>query len=108
VRGDQYPGIDGVIGANRRPLSLKDVNLTDPNANIAGVRNQAVQAADKAKAHGYSDVEVNVFVHGRTRAEVQAGWNQGLGDPFQGGTVRRIVITFDNDAPWVVRPGQTK
>jgi hypothetical protein len=108
VRGDQYPGIDGVIGANRRPLSLKDVNLTAPNADVAGVRNQAVQAANKAKGHGYSDVEVHVSVHGRSRAEVQAAWNQSFGDPFQGGTVRKLVISFDNDAPWVVYPWQTK
>ena len=38
VRGDQYPGIDGVIGANRRPLSLKDVKLTSPTADLGGAQ----------------------------------------------------------------------
>ena len=47
-------------------------------------------------------------VHGRSRAEVQAAWNAILDDPFQGGTVRKIVISFDSDAPWVVHPWQTK
>ncbi len=47
-------------------------------------------------------------MHGKTRAEVQAAWNQVFDDPFQGGTVRKLVISFDNDAPWVVYPWQTK
>ena len=97
-----------MIGANRRPLSLKDVDLTNAGAPASAAREKAVEAAELAAKHGYSDVEVHVFVHGKTKAEVMAAWNQVFDDPFQGATVRKLVISFDNEAPWVVYPWQTR
>jgi len=96
--GIQYPGIDGVIGEPPRPLSLKSGN---PGANANYARWAAEQAYEAARTHGYTHVEVQIRMPGRTMAEIRAGWDAMPATPGQvaGGpyfdasqTVSQIVI----------------
>jgi hypothetical protein len=69
--GDDFPGIDGTIGKPPRPLQLKAVPATEDIANIPRVAGDALK---KARAHGFSRVEVSIEAPGRTVAEVKAAF----------------------------------
>jgi len=97
VSGIEYPGIDGTIGIVPRPLSLKHGGAA---SGPQYARWAAGEAAVKAKANGYTHVEVRIEVEGTTIAEVLAAWDtppalakQGLSPVFDaGGTIARIII----------------
>ncbi len=99
-----YPGIDGTIGNPPRPLSLKSHSV-DAIANSA--RFAAQEALAKAKAHRYSQVEVEIWMPGKTVAEVRAAWDvkadlPGAHDPgpyFEGTTIAKITIR-GSDGVW--------
>jgi hypothetical protein len=69
--GDDFPGIDGTIGKPPRPLQLKAVPATEGVENIPRVAGDALK---KARAHGFSRVEVSIEAPGRTVAEVKAAF----------------------------------
>ena len=66
--GDDFPGIDGTIGNPPRPLQLKAVPASEDIENIPRVAGDALK---KARAHGFSRVEVSIEAPGRTVAEVR-------------------------------------
>jgi hypothetical protein len=70
--GDDFPGIDGTIGKPPRPLQLKAVPATEDISNIPRVAGDALK---KARAHGFSRVEVSIEAPGRTVTEVKAAFN---------------------------------
>src|SRR5262245_23213231 len=102
--GISYPGIDGTIGNPPRPLSLKSHTT---GANAASARFAAQQALIKAKAHGYSQVEVSVSMPGKTVAEVKAAWDvkpdipgaHDLGSYYEGDTIAKLQILC-SDGVW--------
>jgi hypothetical protein len=98
--GDQYPGIDGVIGADpARPLSLKGAPQTAEGPGIA--RRVAVDAHTKASAHGYSDVEVHITSQ-YTVAEVEAAFNApGVQGVFADGSIVTRVVVWCTDGAYV-------
>jgi hypothetical protein len=69
--GDDFPGIDGTIGKPPRPLQLKHVPATVGVENIPRV---AGDALTKARANGFSRVDVSIEAPGRTVAEVKAAF----------------------------------
>lgn len=105
--GEKYPGIDGVIGKRRRPMQMKQ---SFGRENIGWVRVHAVDSLVKAKANGYTHVEVHITMHGCTKAEVMAAWNgtpshsRGTGAVFDDkGTIARIKI-WASDGVIVMEP----
>lgn len=100
-----YPGIDGTIGTPPRPLSLKSHSA---GANAASARFAAQQALLKAKTHGYSQVEVEISMPGKTVAEVKAAWDvkpeipgaHDLGPYYEGTTVAKITIQCSGGEVW--------
>jgi hypothetical protein len=104
-----YPGIDGTIGNPPRPLSLKS-HTFDAIANSA--RFSAQEARAKGKAHGYSQVEVEISMPGKTVAEIKAAWDvkpgipgaHDLGPYYQGSTIAKITIVC-SDGIWVPPKG---
>lgn len=101
-----YPGIDGTIGVPARPLSIK---AHSAEANTGSARFAAQEALTKANNHGYTQVEVEISIPGKSVEEVKAGWNIGptrpgdhpLGPYYQGTTVSKITIQCA-DGVWVV------
>jgi hypothetical protein len=99
-----YPGIDGTIGTPPRPLSLKSHSA---GANAASARFAAQQALLKAKLHGYSQVEVEIAMPGKTVSEVKAGWGvkpdihgaHDLAPYYEGTTIAKIIIQC-SDGVW--------
>jgi hypothetical protein len=110
-----YPGIDGVmeIGTERRPISLKQSSASAADAGEA--RYLADTAREAASIHGYSKVEVHVWMKNATVDQIKAAWDKPLArtpgtppaDVFQGGTVSRVVIEDANGNLWIVEPGAT-
>ncbi len=104
-----YPGIDGTIGNPPRPLSLKSHS---PDANAGSARFAAQQALLKAKAQGYSQVEVDVSMPGKTVAEVKAAWDtpptrpgdHPLSAVYEGNVIARIIVRCA-DGIWIVPKG---
>jgi len=104
-----YPGIDGTIGDPPRPLSIK---AHSPDANAGSARFAAQQALIKAKANGYTQVEVEISMPGKTVAEVKAAWDVGptrpgdhpLGPVYEGTVVAKITIQC-SDGVWTVPKG---
>ena len=99
-----YPGIDGTIGNPPRPLSLKRHSHA---ANAGSARFAAQEALIKAKAQGYTQVEVSVAMPGKTVAEVKAAWDvkadvpgaHELGPYYDGKVVAKLEIRC-NDGVW--------
>jgi hypothetical protein len=107
--GNQYRGIDGIIGNPPRTLSLKHGGV-EAHANYA--RFAAEQAYQAAQTHGYSHVEVHIRMEGKTVAEIRAAWDmpppqatqQAGGTVFDAaGTIARYIIQ-GTDGVWVVEP----
>jgi hypothetical protein len=104
-----YPGIDGTIGNPPRPLSLKS-HSTGAIANSA--RFAAQEALIKAKTHGYSQVEVDISMPGKTVAEVKAAWDvkpdiegaHDLGPYYEGTTIAKITVRC-SDGIWAPPKG---
>ena len=105
-----YPGIDGTIGNPPRPLSLKSHSA---QANAGSARFAAQQALLKAKTHGYSQVEVEISMPGKTIAEVKAAWDvkpdikgaHDLGPYYEGTTIAKITIQC-SDGVWTPPKGK--
>jgi hypothetical protein len=105
-----YPGIDGTIGNPPRPLSLKSHSL---GANAGSARFAAQEALIKAKTHGYSQVEVEISMPGKTVAEVKAAWDvkpdipgaHDLGPYYEGKTIAKITIQC-SDGVWTPPKGK--
>lgn len=101
-----YPGIDGTIGFPPRPLSLKSHSA---GANAASARFAAQEALLKAKTQGYSEVEVEISMPGKTVAEVKAAWDvkpnipgaHALKPYYEGATVAKITIQCLNGEIWI-------
>lgn len=104
-----YPGIDGTIGNPPRPLSIKAHSL---DANAGSARFAAQEAVVKAEANGYTQVEVEVSMPGKTVAEVKAAWDDGptrpgdhpLAPVYKGNVVAKVTIRC-SDGVWVVPKG---
>jgi hypothetical protein len=100
----KYPGIDGTIGNPPRPLSLKTHSM---GANAGSARFAAQEALIKAKAQGYTQVEVSISMPGKTVAEVKAAWDvkpdipgaHDLGPYYEGKTIAKIEIRC-SDGVW--------
>jgi hypothetical protein len=99
-----YPGIDGTIGNPPRPLSLKSHSL---DANAGSARFAAQEALAKAKAQGYTQVEVSIEMPGKTVAEVKAAWDvkadvpgaHELGPYYEGKVIAKLEIRC-KDGVW--------
>lgn len=107
ARGVDYPGIDGTIGAPRRPLSLKQSRGAE---NVGYVRVHAHDALVAAQNQGYTHVEVHIHMYDSTMIQVRAAWNgtpaapRGTGPVFDNsGTIGRIII-HASDGVWVLEP----
>ena len=107
-----YPGIDGTIGNPPRPLSLKSHSV---QANAGSARFAAQEALLKAKTHGYSQVEVEISMPGKTVAEVKAAWDvkpdiegaHDLGPYYEGTTIAKITIRC-SDGVWTPPKGPAR
>jgi len=107
-RAGDYPGIDGTIGNPPRPLSLKASGV---GSRPGHVRWSAGQALAKAKASGYSKVEVHIDAPGHTVAQIKAAWDlpspvatdPAPGPAFEGDLVAKIIIQA-KDGQWVQTP----
>ena len=104
-----YPGIDGTIGNPPRPLSIKAHSV---DANAGSGRFAAQEALVKAKTNGYTQVEVEISLPGKTVAEVQAAWDVGptrpgdhpLAPVYEGDVVAKVTVRC-SDGVWVVPKG---
>jgi hypothetical protein len=97
--GDNYPGIDGVIGDPARPLQIKQ----PPPANgPAAVVEDAREAFTKASDHGYNQVEVHILAENLSVSEVRAKFLETLDSTrFLDGKVLRRVVVWCKDGVFV-------
>lgn len=107
VMGNDYPGIDGVIGSPPRPLSLKQSNGA---ANVGYARVHARDALTLARGAGYSHVEVHIHMYGSTVAEIQAALRgvpanpRGTGPLFDAQDTIAKYVFHGADGSFTVEP----
>ena len=89
--GNNYPGIDGVIGVPPRPLSLKRSRGVD---QVGYARVHARDALTSAAGAGYSHVEVHVHMDGCTVAEIRAALDGVPANPRGAGPLFDAVDTI--------------
>ena len=110
AHGVTYPGIDGTIGNPKRPLQLKTMKM---GANAEAPRGMAQIALGNAKNAGYSGVEVEIFMPGKTVDEVKAAWNvtptvknaHELLDYYESDVIEKITIMCKDGGVWEVPKG---
>ena len=112
--GISYPGIDGTIGVPPRALQVK---TGGPAADAGWPRTMAQRARASADAAGYSHVEVEISMPGKTVAEVRAGWDappqpghDAHGPVYDGDILSRVTVRCSDGIftpPREVVPGGT-